>query len=171
MEASSVSAQSANGTQIRASVAPIIAVPLLLALLDATSHAWRAPPSEYVMLPPFAVIAFLLFSQTNAAAANLRSIVVLPCVGAAAGAFCWQFLGAGAMSVALAIVSVLVAQIILRAYMPPALALAALAPLLRVHVGPYVAGVAIGTSIIAAAFILWRAVCRWLIVDLVGYSL
>lgn len=147
-----------------------IALPLLLSLLHVAAHAWRAPAAEYVMLPPFAAIAFLLFTQTNAAAANLRSIVVLPCVGAAAGALCWQFLGAGAMSLALATASVLVAQIILRAYMPPALTLAALAPLLHVDAGAYVAGVAIGTSIIAAAFFLWRTVCWWLDVDLVGYS-
>jgi len=69
-------------------------------------------------------------------------------------------LGDGPLSIALATLSVLVAQTFLRAYMPPAIALAALAPLLRVEIEPYVAGVAIGTSVIGTAFVLWRNVVR-----------
>ena len=91
---------------------------------------------------------------------NFRSIIVLPCLGAVAGALCWHYLGDGPLSIALATLSVLVAQMVLRAYMPPALALAALAPLLRVEIEPYVAGVAIGTSVIGAAFILGHNVLR-----------
>jgi hypothetical protein len=117
------------------------------------------------MLPPFAVIIFLLFTQANGSSANLRSIVVLPCVAAAGGALCWHYLGSGPMSVAVASLSALLAQAILRACMPPALALAALAPLLRVDVESYVAGVAIGTSIIGAVLILWRTACKRLATD------
>lgn len=144
----------------RAGLAALVAVPLLLALLDALAGAWRAPAAEYVMLPPFAVIIFLLFTQTRGICTNFRSIIVLPCLGAVAGALCWHYLGDGPLSIALATLSVLVAQMVLRAYMPPALALAALAPLLRVEIEPYVAGVAIGTSVIGAAFILGHNVLR-----------
>lgn len=143
---------------LRDNLASIIAVPLVLALLDAAAGVWRAPAAQYVMLPPFAVISFLLFTQVKGASANLRSIVILPCIGAAAGALCWQLLGAGPMSVAAATLTVLVAQLILRAYMPPAVALAALAPLLHAEFWTYLAGVAIGTSIIGAVFVLWRRV-------------
>jgi hypothetical protein len=137
-------------------LAPIVAVPLLLALLDVIAGAWRGRAAEYVMLPPFAVIVFLLFSPGPGRFDNLRSIVILPCIGAAAGAACWHVLGPGPGSLALATLAVLVAQLALRAYMPPALALAALASLLRADVAPYVTGVAIGTSIIGIAFVLWR---------------
>lgn len=157
-------------SRLRDNLASIIAVPLLLALLDVGAGVWRAPAAQYVMLPPFAVIIFLLFTQRTGPSANLRSIVGLPCIGAAAGALCWHLLGAGPVSVATATLSVLVAQLVLRAYMPPAVALAALAPLLHAEFWTYVAGVAIGTSVIGAVFVVWRSVVRkWFVAALPGH--
>ncbi len=150
----------ADRRRLLTNLGPLVAVPLLLALLDAAARAWRFPGAEYVMLPPFAVIVFLLFSSGSQRFDNLRSIVVLPCVGAATGALCWHVLGAGPLSVAVATLVVLLAQSTLKAYMPPALALAVLALLLHADVIPYVAGVAIGTCVIGLAYLMWRRVLR-----------
>ncbi len=57
---------------------------------------------------------------------------------------------------ALATLSVVIVQAALRAYMPPALALAVLAMLLRPDGPWYVLGVLEDTSIIFIAFTLWR---------------
>lgn len=140
----------------RITIAASIAVPALLALLSAVQLAGTHRATEYLVLPPLAVIIYLIFREPNGEAANLRSIVVLPCLGAAVGQTCWHFLGLTPPGVALATFAVVILQTGLRAYMPPALALAVLAMLLKPKGPWYVLGVLEGTSIIFVVFECWR---------------
>jgi hypothetical protein len=140
----------------RLTVAASIAVPALLALLSAVQLAGARRATEYLVLPPLAVIVYLIFRARDGEAANLRSIVLLPCLGAAIGQICWDFLGLTPAGVALATFAVVIAQTALRAYMPPAIALAVLAMLLRPEGPWYSLGVLEGTSIIFIAFTCWR---------------
>lgn len=141
----------------RLAITASIAVPVLLAFLSALQLLTPHRATEYLVLPPLAVIVYLIFRAPDGDGANLRSIVLLPCLGAAAGQLCWHYLGLTPAGVAAATFSVVILQAALRAYMPPALALAVLAMLLR-PVGPwYVVGVFEGTSLIFIAFTLWRS--------------
>jgi HPP family len=137
-------------------IAASLAVPLLLALLSAVQLAGAHRATEYLVLPPLAVIVYLIFREPNGAAAKLRSIVLLPCLGAAIGQACWHFFALTPPGVAIATLAVVILQTALRAYMPPALALAVLAMLLKAHGPWYVLGVLEGTSIIFVAFECWR---------------
>ncbi|HTJ26015.1 MAG TPA: HPP family protein [Candidatus Limnocylindria bacterium] len=112
--------------------------------------------TEFLVLPPFAVVIYLIFRDPFGKSANLRAIVVLPCMGAAVGELCSRYLGLTPAGVALDTVCVLLLQSALRARMPPALALSVLAMLLRVRSATYVLGVAEASTLIAVVFFAWR---------------
>ncbi len=133
-----------------------MAVPALLAVLTATQSRLQNRITEFLVLPPFAVVIYLIFRDPLGKSANLRSIVVLPCMGAAVGELCFRYLGLTPAGVALDTLCVLSLQSVLRARMPPALALSVLAMLLHVKSFPYVLGVAEASTLIAIAFFLWR---------------
>ena len=139
-----------------------VAVPLVLALLSAMQIAVHQRATAFLVLPPFAVIIYSIFRNPLGESATLRSIVVLPCLGATLGQLAWHYLGLTPAGVAAATLAVLVAQAVIGASMPPALALAVLAMLLRAEGPWYVLGVLEGTFTIFGAFWLWRIVIiRW----------
>jgi CBS-domain-containing membrane protein len=141
----------------RSRAAAVAAVPLLLVLLSAIQLAVHRPLTEYLLLPPFAVMIYLIFADGKDDATTLRSIVILPCLGAIVGEACFRYFGMAPIGVAIATGAVLLAQAALRANMPPALALTVLAMLLRAEGPTYVLGVAEGTLVIFVAFAVW---CR-----------
>lgn len=99
---------------------------------------------------------YLVFRDPFGSSANLRSIIVLPCLGATVGSLCSDYLGLTPASVALDTMGVLTLQTVLKARMPPALALSVLAMLLRVKTFTYLLGVAEASVVIALVFFLWR---------------
>ena len=133
-----------------------MAVPTLLAVLTETQHRLQARVTDFLVLPPFAVVIYLLFRDPLGKSANLRSIVVLPCMGAAVGELCFHYLGLTPAGIALDTLCVLALQSIMRARMPPALALSVLAMLLHAESFTYILGVAEASTLIALAFFLWR---------------
>lgn len=137
-------------------VSTIVAVPVVLALLSALQLAIHQPATEFLVLPPLAVITYAIFRDPFGRSSTLRSIVGLPCLGALAGELCSHYLGLTPEGVGAATFVVLIAQAIMRANMPPALALAVLALLLRAQGPTYVLGVLEGTLIIFALFRLWQ---------------
>jgi hypothetical protein len=128
----------------------------VLAVLTATQHRLQSRLTEFLLLPPFAVIVYLIFRDPLGKSANLRSIVVLPCLGATAGELSYHFLGLTPAGVVVDTLVVLALQSIMRAKMPPALALSVLAMLLGVDSPAYVAGVAEASVLVAIVFFLWR---------------
>jgi len=76
-----------------ARLSSVIAVPSLLFLIDWLSQVYRSPESEFLLLPPLAVIVFLIFSRPDAAYVNLRSVVVTPILGSAVGELCYHWFG------------------------------------------------------------------------------
>jgi hypothetical protein len=144
-------------------VSSFVAVPLLLAILTATQGGIQNDITRFLVLPPFAVVIFLLFRDPFGKWANLRSVVVLPCLGAAVGELCYRFLGFTPLGIAVDTLCVLALQSILRARMPPALALSVLAMLLHATSVLYVLGVAEASTFIAIVFFLWR---RFVVVPL-----
>jgi hypothetical protein len=133
-----------------------VAVPALLAVLTATQSRLQNRVTEFLVLPPFAVVIYLVFRDPYGKSANLRSIVVLPCMGAAVGELCSRYLGLTPAGIAVDTLLVLSLQSVLKARMPPALALSVLAMLLRAKSFTYVLGVAEASSLIAIVFFLWR---------------
>ncbi len=133
-----------------------MAVPAVLAVLTATQSRFQNRETEFLVLPPFAVVIYLIFRDPYGKSANLRSIVVLPFLGAATGELCYRYLGMTPVGVAGDTLCVLALQSVFRARMPPALALSVLAMLLRVKSFTYVLGVAEASSLIAIAFFIWR---------------
>jgi CBS-domain-containing membrane protein len=144
-------------------ISAFVAVPALLAVLTATQRELQNSETQFLVLPPLAVIIFLLFREPFGPWANLRSIVILPCIGAATGELTYHFLGMTAIGIAVDTLVVLAFQSLLRSKMPPALALSVLAMLLHAESWTYFLGVAEATCIIAIAFSLWR---RFLIAPL-----
>ncbi len=138
------------------SVAAGVAVPALLALLSAIQLATHQRATEYLLLPPFAVIVYLIFRFPRSASARFRSVVVLPCIGAVMGQICSHYFGLTPAGVAIATGTVLLAHYAMGAEMPPALALAVLAMFLRAEGWTYVVGVAEGTSLIFVAFVVFE---------------
>jgi hypothetical protein len=132
-----------------------VAVPLLLALLSGIQIATGRHAAQFLVLPPFAVIIYSIFSLPRSNAGTLRSVVLLPCIGAIAGELSGHYLGMTPQGVAVATIAVLVAQALLRASMPPALALAVLAMLLHADTYAFALGVFEGTAIIFIAFRFW----------------
>lgn len=144
-------------------VSAFVAVPAVLAVLTATQSRLQNRATEFLVLPPFAVVIYLAFRDPLGKSANLRSIVVLPCMAAAVGQLSYRYLGLTPAGVAVDTMCVLSLQSLLRARMPAALALSVLAMLLRVESTTYVLGVAEASTLIAIAFFLWR---RFLIAPL-----
>lgn len=134
----------------------VVAVPLLLALLSGIQIAAGHQATQFLVLPPFAVIIYSIFSLTRGDVPTLRSVVILPCIGAIAGELSGHYLGLTPQGVAVATIAVLVAQALLRASMPPSLALAVLAMLLHADNYAFALGVLEGTAIIFIAYQLWR---------------
>lgn len=137
-------------------ISSYIALPVLLALLNATQDIARSPVTQFLVLPPFAVVIFLLFREPYGPWANVRSIVLLPFFGAAAGELSYRYLGLTPYGLASTVLTVLALQDIIRARMPPALALSVLAMLLRADSPTYAIGVAEQSAIVAVVFFLWR---------------
>jgi hypothetical protein len=131
-----------------------VAVPLLLALLSAIQHLAHVNATEYLLLPPFAVIVYVVFRSPEEYAA-FRSVVLLPFLGALVGELCGRYFGLTPVGVAIATGVVLLLQAALRANMPPALALAVLAMLLRAEGFAYLLGVLEGSLTIFIAVQLW----------------
>jgi hypothetical protein len=139
-------------------ISSFVAVPALLAALTATQSRLQNRVTEFLVLPPFAVVIYLVFRDPMGKSANLRSIVVLPCMSAAVGELCFRYLGLTPAGIAVDTMCVLSLQSLVRARMPPALALSVLAMLLRVKSFTYVLGVAEASTLIAIVFFLWRRV-------------
>lgn len=137
-------------------ISSFVAVPALLALLTAAQSRLQNRVTEFLVLPPFAVVIYIVFRDPLGKSANLRSIVVLNCMGAAVGELSFRFLGLTPIGIGADTLCVLSLQSVLRAWMPPALALSVLAMLLRVESTTYVLGVAEASSLIAITFFLWR---------------
>jgi hypothetical protein len=134
------------------------AVPALLALLSAIQLATNRYATDYLLLPPFAVIIYVIFSGPRSVCSRFRSVVVLPVLAAIVGELCWRYLGLTPAGVAIATLAVLTVQALIRAQMPPALALAVLAMLLKAQGYAYVVGVLEGTAIV---FVIFQAWCRF----------
>jgi hypothetical protein len=137
-------------------ISSYVAVPLLLAILTATQHQLQDRATQFLVLPPFAVVIYLVFREPYGKWANLRSIVVLPCIGAVIGQLSYRFFGLTPLGIAFDTLCVLAVQSILKARMPPALALSVLAMLLHVQSFTYTLGVAEASISIAIVFFLWR---------------
>lgn len=135
-----------------------MAVPALLAILTATQHRLQNRVTEFLVLPPFAVVIYLIFRDPLGKSANLRSIVVLPVMGAAVGELSYRYFGLTPLGIAADTLCVLGLQSVLQARMPPALALSVLAMLLHVESFTYVLGVGEQSTLIAIAFFIWRSV-------------
>lgn len=147
-----------GGTDIierRRALVTAVAVPLLLALLSAIQLATHANATKYLLLPPLAVIIYLVFRNPLECTA-FRCVVLLPCLGAIAGELCGYYFGLTPVGVAIATLAILVLQAALHADMPPALALGVLAMLLHVEGFAYVLGVLEGTLLIFIAVAIWR---------------
>lgn len=134
----------------------IVAVPMLLAMLSAMQLAVRRPATEFLILPPFAVIIYSIFRDPWGRSATLRSVVFLPCLGAIFGQLSSRYLGLTPAGVAAATLCVILVQALIGADMAPALAIAVLALLLRPEGTPYILGVLEGTLTIFIIFSLWR---------------
>ena len=139
-----------------AELSTIVAVPVLLAIIDWISESSRSSDTQFLLVPPLAVIVYLIFSQPDAHYVSFRSIVVMPVIGAAAGQFSYHYLGLTPWGVAAAAIAVLLAQRGLGAFMPPAIALSILAMLLRAQGIGYTISVALATVFAGAVFWLWR---------------
>jgi|SRR5579872_87676 len=139
-----------------AELTAIVAVPALLFVIDGFARLHQTWETEFLLVPPLAVIIYLIFLKPEASYINFRSIVLTPSIGAAVGQLCYHFLGLTPWGVALATLAVLLAQELLQSYMPPALALAVLAMLLRAQGIGYTVGVAIATILVWVVFQLWR---------------
>ncbi len=138
--------------------AALVAVPLLLFAIDGVSRLVRGRPTEFLLVPPLAVITYVLFSDPDRADARLRSVVLLPVVGGVAGELGYAALGLTPWGVAAAVLAVLLAQRALRARMPPALAIAVLAMLLRARGPWYPIDVGVSALLVWTAFRAWRRV-------------
>ena len=137
-----------------AQISAFVAVPVLLFFVDWLSRLRSA--SEFLLVPPLAVIIYLLFSRPADTNDNFRSVVLTPTVGAAAGELSYHFLGLTPWGVALAALAVLAFQALVRSNMPPALALAVLAMLLKVDSVEFALDVGIASAIVWTVFLLWR---------------
>jgi hypothetical protein len=133
-----------------------IAVPVLLFFVDLAPRIYRSSATEFLLVPPLAVIIYLIFTQPISRHTRFRSVVILPIAGAIAGELSYRFLGLTPWGVAGAVLVVLLAQGAIRADMPPALALAVLAMLLKADDPSYAAGVAIATTAVWLIFLCWR---------------
>ena len=139
-----------------ARISAFIAVHVLLFLIDWLSQLYRSRETEFLLVPPLAVIIYLIFSRPHAASISFRSIVVTPVLASAIGVLCYRYVGLTPGGVALATLAVLLVQLVLRSYMPPALALALLAMLLKAQGFGFGLGVGLATLFTWAIFMVWR---------------
>lgn len=139
-----------------AAISTIVAVPVLLAVIDWISELAHSSDTEFLLVPPLAVIVYLIFSLPDAHYVTFRSVVVMPVVGAAVGQLSYHFLGLTPWGVAAAAIVVLLVQKWIRAFMPPAIALSILAMLLRAQEVGYTVSVALATLFVGAVFLVWR---------------
>lgn len=133
-----------------------MAVPALLFVVDWLSRFLHAAVTEFLLVPPLAVIIYLIFSHPQAPSTNFRSVVILPSIGATVGELAYRYCGLTPWGVALATLVVLSLQELISADMPPALALAVLAMLLGARGFGYTAGVATAALIVWTIFLIWR---------------
>ncbi len=138
----------------------ILAVPALLFAVAAMETTVRDEATEFLLVPPLAVVAYLLFSRPHSSDSSLRAVVLLPLIAAAAGEAGYRLLGLTPWGIAAVLLVVLLAQHALRARMPPALAIAVLAMFLRVHGPWYPVDIVLGTSLVWIAFHAWRFLAR-----------
>ncbi len=134
----------------------LVAVPVLLFALDAVSRVVRGEATEFLLVPPLAVVAYLLFSQPERTDARLRAVVLLPAIAAIVGEAGYAALGPTPWGIAAVVLGVLLAGRALRARMPPALAIAVLAMLLRARGPWYPIDVAVSSLVVWGAFHAWR---------------
>jgi CBS-domain-containing membrane protein len=139
-----------------AGLSAIVAVPLLLGFVQWLSELSRSRQVELLLVPPLAVIIYLIFARPDAPFVNLRSVVLTPILGAAVGSLCYRYLGFTPWGVAIATLVVLLAQTAARSCMPPALALAVLAMLLKAQGAGYTLDVALTTTLVWIIFLTWR---------------
>ncbi len=147
-----------RGIHRTAERAALVAVPVVLFAIDGLSRLARGRATEFLLVPPLAVITYLLFSDPGRADPRLRSVVLLPVIGGVAGELAYAALGLTPWGVAAAVLAVLLAQQALRARMPPALAVAVLAMLLRARGPWYPIDVGVSSLLVWAAFRAWRRV-------------
>ncbi len=140
----------------RAEDAALVAVPLLLFAIDWLSRATRGERTEYLLVPPLAVMIYLLFAQPARSDARLRAVVVVPLVAAIAGEVGYAVLGPTPWGIAAVVLVVLLAQRTLRARMPPALAIAVLAMFLHISGPWYPIDVAVSSLVVWGAFHAWQ---------------
>jgi hypothetical protein len=130
----------------------VVAIPSLLALLDACARSWHIPAARYISLPPIAGRGVLALFHPAPSPRHGALDRRPSCFGAFIGAMLWHVLGDTPFGVAIKMLAVLLAQLVLRADMPPALALALLPLVLHPDPQGYVGGVAIGTAGLGVAF-------------------
>jgi hypothetical protein len=133
-----------------------VAVPALLFIVDWVSRKSTSAETQFLLIPPLAVIIFLIFSHPDGPHTAFRAVVVLPVIGAVIGEFCYSWLGLTPWGVATATLAVLVAQSILHRQMPPALAVCVLAMVLKAGGSSYAIGVALATLFCWCVFLMWR---------------
>jgi hypothetical protein len=143
-------------TDSRAKLSAFVAVPVLLFLIDWLSRLDLTKETEFLLLPPLAVIIYLIFSHPDAKNVNFRSVVLAPVIGAAVGELCYHYFGLTPWGIAIATIIVLLFQAGIGSDMPPALALAVLAMLLRAQGAGYTVGVALATLLVWFIFLVWR---------------
>ncbi len=134
----------------------LVAVPVILFALDAVSKVIRGEATEFLLVPPLAVVVYLLFSEPRRTDARLRAVVLLPAIGAIAGEAGYAVLGPTPWGIAAVVLAVLLAGRALRARMPPALAIGILAMLLRVRGPWYPIDVAVSSLVVWGAFRAWQ---------------
>ena len=139
-----------------AMISAFIAVPALLSSIAWLSQRFRSDQTTFLLVPPLAVIVFLIFSRPNGEYTAFRSVVVAPIIGAAIGELCYRWFGPTPLGVAIATSAVLCMQVALGSKMPPALALAVLAMLLGAKGVAYSVDVAAATLLCWVVFIVWR---------------
>jgi len=135
-----------------------IAVPAILFLLDAISRLVHRKSTEFLVVPPLAVVAYLLFSGPAQSDTRLRAVVLLPVVASLVGEVGYRYLGLTPWGIAAVVLVVMAMQWALRARMAPALAIGVLAMLLRVEDPWYAADVGLATLFTWTAFFGWRLV-------------
>lgn len=129
---------------------------LVIAFITAVQLSFRGRSTEFLILPPFAILVYLIFRYPFGSSANLRSIVLLPCIGAISGVLCFRYLGLSPLGVGVTCLTVLFARDVIRASMSPAVAVAVLALLLHADDARYIMNVLEDILGITMIFFLWR---------------
>ncbi len=128
-------------------------------LLDLVAFLTKRPATELLLIPPLAVMAYLLFTRPDDRRASWRGVLILPTTGAILGEVACRLFGLTPWRVTLAAIFTFGAQRLLAVSMPPALAISVLALFLQVRTGYYTLDVAISAAMIGVFFFAWR---RWI---------